>query len=98
MNFEFIRYYTFKIIFNAEQLEGKEMKQQTNKNRKQLKSKISEALSDDISTLSAEMQDILLDDLVTAFESRFQVLNDAQLNLYCFANIGIKVSNAPIKA
>ena len=39
------------------------------------------------------MQDILLDDLVTAFESRFEVLNRAQLNLYCFVNIGVKVPN-----
>ncbi len=74
------------------------MKQKTSKNREQLKNKMSEALSDSISTLSAGMQDILIDDLVTAFENRFQVLNDAELNLYCFANIGEKVPNAPIKA
>ena len=74
------------------------MKQKTSKNRKQLKNKMSEALSDNINTLSTEMQDILIDDLVTAFENRFEVLNDAQLNLYCFANIGEKVPNAPIKA
>ena len=67
------------------------MKQLTSKNRKQLKTKMAEALNDNISSLSASMQDILLDDLVTAFESRFEVLNRAQLNLYCFASIGVKV-------
>ena len=67
------------------------MEQLTSKNRKQLKSKMAEALNDNISTLSASMQDILLDDLVTAIESRFEVLNRAQLNLYCFAEIGVKV-------
>jgi len=67
------------------------MKQLTSKNRKQLKTKMAEALNDNISTLSASMQDILLDDLVTAYESRFEVLNRAQLNLYSFANIEVKV-------
>lgn len=74
------------------------MKQKTNKNREQLKNKMAEVLSENINSLSTGMQDILLDDLVTAFESRFEVLNDAQLNLYCCANIGEKVSNAQIKA
>ena len=67
------------------------MKQLTSKNRKQLKNKMAEALNDNINSLSDGMQDILLDDLVTAFESRFEVLKQAQLNLYCFADIGVKV-------
>jgi len=67
------------------------MKPLTSKNRKQQKTKMAEALNDNIESLSAGMQDIMLDDLVTAFESRFEVLNRAQLNLYCFANIGVKV-------
>jgi hypothetical protein len=74
------------------------MKQITSKNRKQLKNKISEALNSNIKTLSTEMQEILVDDLITAFENRYEVLSDAQLNLHCFANIGVKVQNAPIKA
>ena len=69
------------------------MKQLTSKNRKQLKNKMAEALNDNIEMLSSGMQDILLDDLVTAFENRFEVLKQAQLNLYCFANIGVKVAN-----
>jgi len=68
------------------------MKQLSSKNRKQLKNKIADALSDNIKMLSAGMQDILLDDLVTAFESRFEVLNRVQLDLCCFADIGVKVS------
>jgi hypothetical protein len=74
------------------------MKQITSKNRKQLKNKMTEALNGDIKTLSSEMQEILVDDLVTAFENRYEVLCDAQLNLRCFANIGVKVPNASIKA
>ena len=72
------------------------MKQLTSKNRKQQKTKMAEALNDNIESLSAGMQDIMLDDLVTAFESRFEVLNRAQLNLYCFANIGVKVPNETV--
>ena len=74
------------------------MKQIKNKKRKQLKNKMAEAFSGNIKTLSTGMQDILIDDLVTAFENRFEVLNGAQLNLHCLANIGVKVSNATIKA
>ena len=72
------------------------MKQLTSKNRKELKNKISEALNENISALSPGMQNILVDDLISAFESRFEVLSHAQLNLYCFANIGVKVPNATI--
>ncbi len=74
------------------------MKQINNKNRKQLKNKITEALSSNLKTLSTEMQEILVDDLITAFENRYEVLSDAQLNLHCFENIGVKIQNAPIKA
>ena len=69
------------------------MKQLTSKNRKQLKTKIAEDLNDNISTLSDSMQDILLDDLVTAFESRFKVLEQAQVNLHCFVERGVEVQN-----
>ena len=55
--------------------------------RKALKIQVSRALNDKIKGLSTVMQDILIDDLVTAFESRFAVLNKAeskvQLNLEC---------------
>ena len=74
------------------------MKQIRGKNRKQLKSKMAEALSDNIKTLPNVMQEILLDDLVTAFESRFAVLNEAQLNMYCLANVGVKLQNETLEA
>ena len=53
--------------------------------RKALKIQVSRALNDEIKGLSTDMQDVLIDDLITAFESRFAVLNKAeskvQLNL-----------------
>ena len=90
--------YIFTIILAAKNQEGNKMKQITSKNRKQLKNKMIEALSSNIKTLSVEMQEILVDDLITAFENRYEVLSDAQLNLHCFENIGVKVPNATIKA
>jgi len=74
------------------------MKQIKSKNRKQLKNKMAEALSDDIKTLPNVMQDILIDDLITAFESRFTVLSDSQLNLYYMANQGVKLQNETLEA
>jgi hypothetical protein len=74
------------------------MNQSLSKDRKSLKMKMAEALNGNIKTLSSEMQEILLDDLVTALESRVEVLSNSQLNLRCFANVGVKVSNAQIKA
>ena len=59
---------------------------------------MTEALNGNIKTLSTEMQEILVDDLITAFENRYEVLNGAQLNLNCCANIGVKIPNATIKA
>jgi hypothetical protein len=70
------------------------MNQLSVKNRKELKGKMAEALNEKIRGLSAGMQDILLDDLVTAFENRFEVLNQAQLNVFCFADMGVRISNA----
>jgi hypothetical protein len=52
-----------------------------------------EALNYKISNLSSSMKDILLDDLVTAFESRFEVLSNAQSNLKCYVEMGVKVAN-----
>jgi hypothetical protein len=74
------------------------MTQMSNKNRRELKIKMAEALNDKIKQLSVNMQDILLDDLVTAFESRFEVLNQAQINEFCFADMGVRIPNATIQA
>jgi hypothetical protein len=44
------------------------------KKRKQLQSKLKQALKTEIQTLSTEMQQILCDDLVTALQNRLIVL------------------------
>ena len=64
-----------------------------NKTRKELKTKMGEALNYKINNLSSSMKEILLDDLVTAFESRFEVLSNAQSNLKCYVEMGVKVAN-----
>ena len=64
-----------------------------NKTRKELKTKMGEALNYKINNLSSSMKDILLDDLVTAFESRFEVLSNAQSNVKCYVEMGVKVAN-----
>ena len=74
------------------------MKQLTSKTRKDLKDKMAEVLNDNIQMLSSSMQDILLDDLITAFESRFDVLSQAQLNLHCFLGVEVKVPNETVLA
>jgi len=43
------------------------------KNRKALRNKMAEVFSDQIKVLPTEMQDISLDDLVTAFENRLSL-------------------------
>jgi len=50
----------------------------TSKEREELQSKIAKALKENIKELSAELQKILLDDLVTAFQNRINVLIRAQ--------------------
>ncbi len=72
------------------------MKELSGKKRKELKTKMSEALSDKITSLSAELQDILIDDLVTAFESRLSVLNMEQSNLHFYVEDRVKVFNTTL--
>ena len=50
----------------------------TNKDRKELEMEMSKIFSKRIIELSTELQEILLDDMVTAFETRLNVLNVAQ--------------------
>ena len=59
--------------------------QATAKSRKELKHKMEAVFSEKIQTLSPDLQDDLLDDLVTAFENRLSMLNRAQLNMQCLA-------------
>jgi hypothetical protein len=69
------------------------MKQPRIANRKGLKNKMAIALRYNIGMLSVEMQDILIDDLITAFENRLAVLNKAQSNVLYVADAGVRVAN-----
>jgi len=68
------------------------MKHQNDKNRIALRNKMAEVFNDRINMLPADMQYILLDDLVTAFENRMEVLNQTQPSLETFVAIGVKAS------
>jgi hypothetical protein len=45
------------------------------KDRQELEAKMASVFGDKIRKLSTELQEILLDDMVTAFENRLKVLN-----------------------
>ncbi len=53
------------------------MKQIAEKDRKELEAKLANVFDDEINSLSTELRKILLDDMVTAFENRLNVLNNA---------------------
>jgi hypothetical protein len=56
------------------------MKQQsTIKGRRELETKMAAVFGEKIKNLSTELQRILLDDMVTAFENRLKVLNRAYI-------------------
>jgi hypothetical protein len=51
------------------------MKQIGDKDRKELEVKLANVFDEEINGLSTELREILLDDMVTAFENRLNVLN-----------------------
>ena len=53
------------------------MKQIADKDRKELEAKLANVFDGEINGLSTELREILLDDMVTAFENRLNVLNNA---------------------
>ena len=53
------------------------MKQIADKDRKEIESKLANVFDKKINGLSTELREILLDDMVTAFENRLNVLNKA---------------------
>ncbi len=55
------------------------MSQFENKERKKLEAKLAVAFQEKIVGLPTELKKILLDDMVTAFENRLNVLNNACL-------------------
>ena len=52
--------------------------QYSSKDRKKLRLKIATVLSENMNNLSEVLQEMLLDDLVTAFENRVKVLSKVQ--------------------
>jgi hypothetical protein len=48
------------------------------KTRKRMKDKLSVVFNDELQTLSGDYREIILDDLVSAFENRFEVLMRVQ--------------------
>lgn len=53
------------------------LKQIAEKDRKELEAKLANVFDKKINGLSTELREILLDDMVTAFENRLNVLNNA---------------------
>jgi hypothetical protein len=53
------------------------MKQIAERERKELEAKLANVFQDEINELTTELREILLDDMVTAFENRLNVLNNA---------------------
>ena len=51
------------------------MKQIEEKDRKELEAKLANVFTEKMTKLSTELREILLDDMVTAFENRLNVLN-----------------------
>jgi hypothetical protein len=58
--------------------------------RKLLRTKLAQAISEDIKSLSPELKEVLVDDIITAFENRLIVLN-VQPKLECVVNLGVEV-------
>ncbi|MGA3289446.1 MAG: hypothetical protein ABSD42_04315 [Candidatus Bathyarchaeia archaeon] len=56
---------------------GKYLKQIAEKDRKELEAKLENVFQEKICQLPRELREILLDDMVTAFENRLNVLNRA---------------------
>jgi hypothetical protein len=53
------------------------MKEFADKDRKVIETKLANIFDDKINGLSTELREILIDDMVTAFENRLNVLNNA---------------------
>jgi hypothetical protein len=52
------------------------MKQFAEKDRKEIEAKLANVFDEKINVLSTELREILLDDMVTAFENRLNVLKN----------------------
>jgi hypothetical protein len=56
-------------------------RQYSSKKRNEIKLKMATVFGDNLQMLSTELQEILIDDLVSAFENRLKVLYRAQSNV-----------------
>ena len=61
------------------------------KKRKELKLSMAKLFSERIQTLSPDLQEVLLDDIVTAFENRLTVLNRANISIQCMTEVTERV-------
>ena len=57
------------------------------KKRKELKLGMAKVFGDKIQMLSPDLKEVLLDDIVTAFENRLTVLNRANLSMRCITEL-----------
>ena len=57
------------------------------KKRKDLKVKMAKVFNEKIQMISPDLQEVLLDDIVTAFESRMTVLNRANISMHCINEV-----------
>jgi hypothetical protein len=55
------------------------MSEMAEKDRKELEAKLATVFRDKMNGLTTELREILLDDMVTAFENRLNVLNRASV-------------------
>jgi hypothetical protein len=77
--FDFIRQLNAASLFLGKNVGGQRLKSTiTFKQRKALEDKMAKAFKENLKGLSAELQGILVDDLVTAFQNRINVLIRAQ--------------------
>jgi hypothetical protein len=77
--FRFIRQLNIYDLFLSTNIGGELLKQRiTLEQRKELETKMAKVFHRNIKGLSAELQEILVDDLATAFQNRINVLIRAQ--------------------
>ena len=70
------------------------MKEQLDpKSTKQLENKILDLLGETMKPLPKEFQKLLAEDLITAFESRFKVLNRTQTRIDYYVEIPSEIEN-----
>jgi hypothetical protein len=63
------------------------------KSRKELENKILDLLGETMQPLSKEIQMLLADDLVTAFESRFKILSRTQTPMDCYVETASEIKH-----